>query len=247
MEPSELTRAVIGLPAAAIVPAFVPRVDDWRWRTLAAGLLAIWALGPLLDQPESWLLVAFAVAGTHAVGSTEGPGVHVFVRTTACAAALAIAAALIVDTGEAVDGVEAAFRDGETVIVAAGALVAIFPGGVAIARLLAPFASLVREAESRPDAPENEEEEDASAAEDLANAGRYIGWLERALLYGFVVAGAPGAVPIVVAAKSIARFPSFTKEKFAEYFLIGTLFSVVVAVGMGVAVRAVLQLSPVLA
>ena len=57
-------------------------------------------------------------------------------------------------------------------------------------------------------------------------------------MHGFVVAGAPGAVALVVAAKSIARFPSFKEERFAEYFLIGTLASVLVACALGLAVRA---------
>lgn len=70
----------------------------------------------------------------------------------------------------------------------------------------------------------------------MENAGRYIGWLERALLYGLILLGSPDAAALVVAAKSIARFPSFAEEKFAEYYLIGTLLSLLIAAATAVAV-----------
>lgn len=57
-------------------------------------------------------------------------------------------------------------------------------------------------------------------------AGELIGLLERLVVFGLVLAGALGAVGLVIAAKSAARFPQFKEEAFAEYFLIGTLSSV---------------------
>lgn len=68
---------------------------------------------------------------------------------------------------------------------------------------------------------------------ELANAGLYIGWLERLLILFAVVARSPEAVGFIVAAKSIVRFPSLDHRPFAEYFLIGTLLSVIVAVAGG--------------
>ena len=58
--------------------------------------------------------------------------------------------------------------------------------------------------------------------------GRYIGWFERAVLFAFVIGGAPEAAAIALAAKSFARFPTFREhqEGFAEYFLIGSLASI---------------------
>jgi hypothetical protein len=234
MEPSELTRALVGLPAAAVVPAFVPRIERPVTRTLASLALALLAVAPSLDRWQGWLLVVLAVFASHAMGATRDATAGVLLRALACAVLLAGAAALAIDAGEAADGLGAAVDSPDAVVVVAGALAAIFPGGALIRYVLAPFASLVTTAE-------------IDAAAELAHAGQYIGWLERALLYGFVVAGAPGAIALVIAAKSIARFPSFKEEKFAEYFLIGTLSSVVVAVGAAVAVRAILGLSPALA
>lgn len=48
-----------------------------------------------------------------------------------------------------------------------------------------------------------------------------------------------------MAAKSIARFPSFKEEKFAEHYLIGTLLSPLTAVAAGFGARAAMGLDPV--
>ena len=70
--------------------------------------------------------------------------------------------------------------------------------------------------------------------------GRAIGVLERALVLTFVWFGQFGAVGLVVAAKSLARFKALEDREFAEYFLIGTLASLLLAVLGGVALRALL-------
>lgn len=57
------------------------------------------------------------------------------------------------------------------------------------------------------------------------------------------VAGMENAGRII--GKSIARFPSFKEEQFAEYYLIGSLLSLTIALGAAVAVRAIVGLDPV--
>jgi Protein of unknown function (DUF3307) len=66
-------------------------------------------------------------------------------------------------------------------------------------------------------------------SEQLKNAGMYIGWLERFLVITAVLVQAPSMVGLILTGKSIARFPEF-KERFAEYFLIGTFLSVGLAI-----------------
>jgi len=70
--------------------------------------------------------------------------------------------------------------------------------------------------------------------------GRLIGVLERAVVLTLVLLGQFGALGLVLAAKSVARFKSLDDRDFAEYFLIGTLTSVLVALLVGVGVRLVL-------
>ncbi len=76
----------------------------------------------------------------------------------------------------------------------------------------------------------------------LLTAGAYIGMVERFLLTSLVASNQFGAVGFVLAAKSIARYKQLEDDpEFAEYYLIGTLTSSVIAVVAGMLVRFVLQ------
>ena len=60
------------------------------------------------------------------------------------------------------------------------------------------------------------------------NGGRMIGYLERALIFLFVMIGQPGGVGFLIAAKSIFRFGELKEHRLrmeAEYIIIGTLMS----------------------
>ncbi len=66
--------------------------------------------------------------------------------------------------------------------------------------------------------------------------GRTVGYLERLLVYVLVLNGQWAALGLVVAAKSIARFPELKNQEFADYYLIGTLTSLLVAVASAMVV-----------
>ena len=68
----------------------------------------------------------------------------------------------------------------------------------------------------------------------LSNAGMFIGWLERFLILSALFEHSPATAGLILAAKSIARYPEFKRERFAEYFLIGTLLSISAAIIGGV-------------
>ena len=77
----------------------------------------------------------------------------------------------------------------------------------------------------------------------LPQAGMYIGWVERFLLLTFVTAGFNEAIGFLLALKALARFPEIKddpKGHFAEYFLVGTLTSVGLALVGGFIVKEVL-------
>lgn len=62
----------------------------------------------------------------------------------------------------------------------------------------------------------------------LENAGKYIGMLERLLVFSFVILNQWEAIGFLLAAKSVFRFGDLTKAKdrqLTEYILIGTLLS----------------------
>ena len=73
------------------------------------------------------------------------------------------------------------------------------------------------------------------------NRGRVIGTLERIAVYVLVLQGQYDALGLVLAAKGLARFQNLDDREFAEYFLIGTFLSVVLAGAVALAVKAVPQ------
>jgi hypothetical protein len=60
------------------------------------------------------------------------------------------------------------------------------------------------------------------------------------LIVAFVLTGAEAAIGFVVAAKTLARFRQLADRQFAEYYLLGTLASVSVALGSGLLASAAL-------
>ena len=63
----------------------------------------------------------------------------------------------------------------------------------------------------------------------MARIGATIGILERLLIAALVLAGTR-RIGLVVTAKTIARFRQLEDRQFAEYYLLGTLASVSLAV-----------------
>jgi len=74
-----------------------------------------------------------------------------------------------------------------------------------------------------------------------ARIGATIGALERLLIVALVLSGAEAAVGFVIAAKTIARFRQLDDRGFAEYYLLGTLASVSVAIFSAIVALAALR------
>ncbi|MDF1853852.1 DUF3307 domain-containing protein [Pseudooceanicola sp.] len=99
-----------------------------------------------------------------------------------------------------------------------GGLYAIRAGGFAVGKLMAPFGA------------------DFTSG-GLPSGGLMIGLLERGLIYLLVLFGQAASIGFLIAAKSVMRFETASKEqKAAEYVIIGTLasFGWALAVTMGV-------------
>lgn len=74
----------------------------------------------------------------------------------------------------------------------------------------------------------------------LVNAGKYIGILERLLVFTFILVDHWEGVGFMIAAKSVFRFSDLAEakqRKLTEYVLIGTLLSFGIAVLTGIAVK----------
>jgi hypothetical protein len=96
-------------------------------------------------------------------------------------------------------------------ILISGLIIATRAGGFAVGLLVAPFAASLSP---------------AITAESLPGAGRVIGYLERGLIFTFILLGQPQAVGLLIAAKSILRFGAVKDDRaLSEYVIIGTLAS----------------------
>ena len=72
--------------------------------------------------------------------------------------------------------------------------------------------------------------------ESLEDAGKYIGILERILVFAFIVVDHWEAVGFLITAKSVFRFGDLKESKhrkLTEYILIGTLISFGIAIAVG--------------
>ncbi len=111
-----------------------------------------------------------------------------------------------------------------TVVIAALLIINIRAASLFVASLVRP-----------PQAPG-----DRSGRPSAARVGSVIGILERLLICALVLGGAVATIGLVIAAKTIARFKQLEDRAFAEYYLLGTLASVTVAVVSSLIAQAVL-------
>jgi hypothetical protein len=110
--------------------------------------------------------------------------------------------------------------------ILAGLLAATRAGGFAIGLLMQPHAWRIR-------------------SQGLKHGGRTIGLLERGLVFILIVGGLPLGVGFLVAAKSVLRFGTATRDqRSAEYVIIGTLASFGWAILAAMATLGALALLP---
>ncbi|WP_327176208.1 hypothetical protein OG599_13480 [Streptomyces sp. NBC_01335] len=248
----ETTRVFFGVAAALTTPWG----SGWH-RTrpgatvLFAGLYGAYGIAPYVADGRAWS--AWAVAVLMAVGS-------VLLLREASAPALGFSLSLPLATGPSAAtrrsglallslavlmglwtaggrtkalSLEFVLSDRVAVFLSA-LLLAVFGGGVLAAMATA---SVRAEVDALPPGPAKDR------ALEFMSGSRMIGLLERGLLFAFIGAGQPEAAALVLAAKSLARVPTNDHGKHAsEYFLIGTLASVIAALAMGMAARSAVGL-----
>lgn len=73
---------------------------------------------------------------------------------------------------------------------------------------------------------------DQTVSDQEYNTGRIIGMLERIFIFIFTIAGQFAAVGFILTAKGVVRYQDFKDRTFAEYVLIGTLLSTLLAFGV---------------
>jgi uncharacterized membrane protein len=241
----ELARVAAGLPVAAIWPLTVPYLATSRPRiALATAASALYVLAPQIPSASSLLLLLLTTGIPLALWSPESSGTEtaddswqdklVASGPILAPLLLGLAAVALVDFEQGREALEKIVASDRVALAGTGLMATVFIGGSLVAWILKPFTRAL------------EEDQGASGLRGLAYAGRYIGWFERAVLFAFVIGGEPEAAAVALAAKSFARFPTLSEHHrgFAEYFLIGSLASLTVAVAVAAATRAALGIGP---
>jgi hypothetical protein len=119
----------------------------------------------------------------------------------------------------------AAFSE-KFLLITAGGLFLIWPSGKMIGLLTEPLRRQIRDSKR-----------------GLEGAGFWIGCLERAFVFSFVMVGAGQGIVILAGAKSLFRFGEIKdpeNRKETEYILIGSLLSFGLALAVGLGVKAIL-------
>ncbi|NBD29607.1 MAG: DUF3307 domain-containing protein [Alphaproteobacteria bacterium] len=110
--------------------------------------------------------------------------------------------------------------------LAAGVTLALWGGQYAVGLLMQPHSPRIRNT-------------------GLRDGGRQIGMLERGLIFAFILTSHPIGVGFLIAAKSILRFDTASRDqRSAEYVIIGTLASFGWAILAALATRAMLDVLP---
>ncbi|MBA2253502.1 MAG: DUF3307 domain-containing protein [Chloroflexi bacterium] len=117
-------------------------------------------------------------------------------------------------------------------------IVNVRAGALFVATLVEPQEAVVGGADHDPTTEDQRLAREGMASP--AKLGATIGILERLVVVALVLAGQAAAIGLVIAAKTLARFKQLDDRRFAEYYLLGTLASVAVALISGLIAVAVL-------
>jgi hypothetical protein len=69
--------------------------------------------------------------------------------------------------------------------------------------------------------------------------GKWIGYCERIIIFLLFFLQAYEGIAIIVALKTFARYQQLNQKNFVEKYLLGTLFSVMMAILFGILARAI--------
>ena len=122
-----------------------------------------------------------------------------------------------------------------SLLFVAGTLAVTWLGGLVIGRLIAPYSDRLHAA--------LQQNGISTLERGFASGGQVIGWLERFLIYLFVLSDQLAGVGFLVAAKSIFRFGELKEHHNrleAEYITIGTLMSFSWGLAVSIGVRLVM-------
>ncbi|WP_420117627.1 hypothetical protein [Micromonospora sp.] len=251
----ELTRLVFGLLVAVLLPTSLDVLRTRPWAAHAiTGSYAAYAVFPVLDGAEAALVWAAAVLTGMLLLPTSGrltlrfpirrwtrklhdrSVLSSYLRPVTAHRSLAMVSGVLLLAVGVFYGsawpqkVVALWRDDKLGLVLSGFLLAVFVGNLVVARVVRPYFNVLPE---------------QGGGASLLHLGTQLGWIERALVFTFIATGQPAAAALAIAVKSLVRLPEVREQAegtFSQYVMVGTMTSLIVAVGAGIAVRIALGL-----
>ena len=223
-----MTETALSLLLAHVLADFLLQPDAWAGQKHRLGPLLLHGavvLALAIAATGSLAPAIFALAAAHvavdAVKARMPPSLAAFLTDQAAHLATIAAVALLVP-GLWVGGLWARLLPAsatsvvaDAAIVATGFVVVTRAGGFAVGLLMARWPGEV-------------------LTGGLKGGGRLIGVLERGLIFLFLLAGQEAGIGFLIAAKSILRFDTASRDQSAaEYVIIGTLASFGWALAVG--------------
>ncbi|SDO82564.1 hypothetical protein [Lentzea jiangxiensis] len=249
----EIARLSLGLLVAVTVPVGFARQGQRLWVCVALSLVyAAYVVFPAVDgvaAVASWLCAGLATAILGVLGRRAGED-PVVVRarknprevwewfrlrwwpiTVLLALVTTVLVAILSSRGSRASGLlVAALQDHRWSVVLSGMITAVFVGDDLIRVVLRP---LVRQLKQQ-----------GVDVASLAPTSAHIGWMERALVFILVAGGQAEAAALAITIKALFRISTDRSRDFTEYYLVGTLTSVVLATIVAITVRLGIGLSP---
>lgn len=105
--------------------------------------------------------------------------------------------------------------------------------------------SILEKEENKLDSIPSQSKKEKKAEGSLANAGMYIGMLERLFIFFLVIFNQPMGVGLLITAKSVFRYNDLTRakdRKLTEYVLIGSMLSFGLAIFSGIAYKYLIKM-----
>ena len=245
----QLARLCLGLLLAVTAPANVPYLAARRgWAFLVSFSLAAYAAFPVLGFFESAAMcLGAALLGFITITRAHG---HTWKIQTAPKSwlassrsirfppeilgilALTALAGFLLQGSRIFSKFVGALADNQVAVVVIAALLAIFSTNDIVLIIVRPYTRVL-------DSSDN-------TVSSLAPSGIYLGWIERALVFAFVVSSQADAAALTIAAKSLVRLPEVQRDQaiFGEYVIVGTLASSLAATVLAVVGRLALGLTP---
>ncbi|MFD5829216.1 hypothetical protein [Lentzea sp. NPDC060358] len=245
----------LGLLVAVMLPVTLSRRGSRLWLCVAMSLsYGAYVVFPVLDGVAavvSWLSAGAATVVLVALGRRAGEQpvsvkprapVRVVLQriraqwwplTVLVVLVATLLVVLISSRGtHAIDLLSGAIRDHRWSVVLSGLIAAVFLSDDLIRVVLRPTMAAL-----------TVERVDVAA---LQPTSLHIGWLERALVFVLIAGGQADAAALGITIKALFRLGDGSQDRhvLTEYYLIGTLTSVVLATVVAVVVRIGLGLSP---